>query len=290
MVINNNIVKSFVESNSKLVIKKQSSNKNIFILKYKNNVFFNDLWNPILEVCRGTLIDNDYNIISIPFTKIYNFGIEKRAPKITDETIVTAFRKINGFMAALTWHDDLIISTTGSINSDFVGYVKEFITDKYIDLCKKNKDYTFMFECVHANDPHIIEEKPGLYYLGKRKKDWNSNIEINDIEYIGNSVGCFVPEKLIIPLAELKILLKSVKHEGFVIYTNDICTKIKSPYYLINKWLARSSNKKLSLLLDKSKIDEEYYPLIDYIKENINSFSVLDEQDKLKFIKEFLGG
>jgi hypothetical protein len=36
---------------------------------------------------------------------------------------------------------------------------------------------TFMFECVHPNDPHIISEIPGMYLLGYRNLDWNSKVE-----------------------------------------------------------------------------------------------------------------
>ena len=73
-------------------------------------------------------------------------------------------------------------------------------------------------------------------------------------------------------------------------YTIDgIDAKIKSPYYLTSKWFAR--NPKTDKLMSgnfKKQIDEEYYPLIDHIQANIEEFTLLDEQARLKWVSSFL--
>ena len=108
------------EANKELVQLKATSNPDLFVLKYRRVVFFKGLWNDFLEDARGTGIDKDFNVVSRPFRKIYNYGVEALAPKIDAEEMVYAFRKINGFMVAMTWHDnDVLVSTTGSIDSDF---------------------------------------------------------------------------------------------------------------------------------------------------------------------------
>jgi hypothetical protein len=38
----------------------------------------------------------------------------------------------------------------------------------------------------------------------------------------------------------------------------------------------------------KQKIDEEYYPLLDYLSLNRETFDVLDEQGRRVFIEEYL--
>lgn len=40
------------------------------IIKYKKAVFYKNLWNEDLEQFRGLILDQDYNIVSHPFTKI----------------------------------------------------------------------------------------------------------------------------------------------------------------------------------------------------------------------------
>jgi hypothetical protein len=45
-------------------------------------VFYDNLWNDYLEECRGTIVDENFNVVSRPFTKIYNYGVEDRSPKL----------------------------------------------------------------------------------------------------------------------------------------------------------------------------------------------------------------
>ena len=134
------LLKEYVETNEHLVSMRESvAYPSLFVLKYKKKVFFDGLWNEFLEECRGTIVDKDFNVVSRPFTKIYNYGIEAKAPKLADDTVVTAYRKVNGFMAAVTWYNgDILISTTGSTDSEFVGYIKEMIdVEKYRSVCKR---------------------------------------------------------------------------------------------------------------------------------------------------------
>ena len=70
-----NELKQFVKDNPKLVRMNKTSNPNLFVLKYARSVFYNNAWNEFLENCRGTIVDDEFNIVSLPFTKIYNFGI-----------------------------------------------------------------------------------------------------------------------------------------------------------------------------------------------------------------------
>jgi hypothetical protein len=88
----------------------------------------------------------------------------------------------------------------------------------------------------------------------------------------------------------IEILAKHVKHEGFVIYgAAGVATKIKSPYYLIKKFVARNPRTDKLMRADiKQSIDEEYYPLIDAIQANIEEYTALDEQQRLEWVREFL--
>ena len=120
-------LKKFVEDNPKLVSMKPAGD-GIFVLKYKKTVFYDNLWNDYLEECRGTIVDAEFNVVSRPFTKIYNYGVEEKAPKLADDTPVTAYRKVNGFMVAMTWYNgDVLVSTTGSTDSPYVDMAKEMM-------------------------------------------------------------------------------------------------------------------------------------------------------------------
>lgn len=284
-------LKKFVEENPSLVSMKPAGD-GIFVLKYKKKVFFDDLWNEYLEECRGTIVDADFNIVTYPFTKIYNYGIEKKAPVLDDDTDIVAFRKVNGFMVAVTWHDNkLLVSTTGSTDSDYVAMAREFINEtRFAEVCSKFDRFTFMFECVHTNDPHIVPEDPGMYLLGYRFKDWGSEVQWFDISSLAASFGCFSPDEYEMTIGDLKELVKRVRHEGFVFYTEDgKSAKIKSPYYLTSKWVARNPRTDKIMREDfKKSIDEEYYPLVDAIRANITEYTAMDEQARLAWVRNQL--
>jgi hypothetical protein len=294
-------LKKYVETSG--LVNMKEAGEGIYVLKYKKKVFYDNLWNEYIAECRGSIVDKDFNLVSYPFTKIYNYGIEKEAPVLSDATIVTAYRKVNGFMVSLTWHNgDILVSTTGSTSGDFVAMAKEMMlkhsswSDWQMALMANDcRDMTFMFECVHPNDPHIVLEKPGMYLLGYREKTWGSKVGHNyDVmRDLASDLKCYLPERIHITMAELKDEAKVCKHEGFVFYTEaGVSAKIKSPYYLTSKWVARNprTDKLVDLNKDiKHNLDEEYYPLVDAIRANIVEYTAMDEQARLAWVRNFVG-
>jgi hypothetical protein len=295
--MNKEDLKQFVTDNPHLVSMKPCG-EGMFVLKYKKRVFFDNLWNDFLEECRGTIVDADFNVVSRPFTKIYNYGVEEKAPKLDKDTKVTAFRKVNGFMCAMTYcNGKLLVSTTGSTDSPYVAMAEELMGEnryKFEDHCEFYRDFTWMFECVHRDDPHIIPEKEGLYLLGWRKKEWGSQVECEPFALGTHTqvLGTHHIESTTTSMTRLEQMAKECKHEGYVFYTDDgLSAKIKSPYYLTSKWVARNprTDKIMNLQADiKQHIDEEYYPLIDAIRENIVEYTALDEQGRLAWVRNFL--
>ena len=292
--MNKEDLKKYVLENPSLVSMKPAGD-GLFVLKYKKKVFYDNLWNDYLEECRGTIVDEDFNIVQYPFTKIYNYGVEAKAPVLDPSTPITAYRKVNGFMAAITWYkDDILISTTGSTDSDYVGYIRELIAENieyYRMVCQNNSDYTYLFECCHPADPHIVSEEAGMYLLGVRKKEYGSKVELGDWMWGASFLmRCELPEAIETTVGELLTMIKECRHEGYVFYTADgISSKIKSPYYLVNKFVARCGNTDKLMRKDiKKSLDEEYYPLIDAIQENIEEFTAMDEQARLTWCRKVL--
>lgn len=294
-------IKEAYEANKDLVIRKESKNyPGLFVLKYKRNVFYNALWNSFLEEARGMVVDSEWNLVSLPFRKIYNFGIEKEAPHFDDNEMVFASRKVNGFMIACTWYNgDLLWSTTGSLDSNFIGYAKDIFNDwtteqqaTFKDRVRHNRSLTFMFECVHPMDPHIVEEKPGLYFIGGRKKNFSEDAELFE-RVVENTfwtgTGVITVETCAVRLYELKKMAAECKHEGFVFQSlsgERRSAKIKSPHYLTKKFLMRGNWQKF--LNSKRDAPEEFYPIIDYIKEvECERFFELDEIARREYIERW---
>ena len=86
-----------------LVVKKSYTEgvyKGLSVLKYHRKVFFNNLWHldeRLLE-CRGTVVDEDWNVIVLPFKKVFNLG--ENGTQVDPDRGVIIPEKINGFMAA----------------------------------------------------------------------------------------------------------------------------------------------------------------------------------------------
>jgi hypothetical protein len=296
-------LREYVRHNSRSVKMRESvAYPGLYVLKYSKQVFYKNSWDNFLEECRGAVVDENFNLIAYPFKKIYNFGIESRAPKIGFDTKVTAFRKVNGFMASVTWYNgDLLISTTGSLDSEYVEMVKQLIRQKYNyqDWClvfsrSDLRGMTFMFECCHVDDPHIVPEKEGMYLLGYRENVWGSRVQHDSfiLRELAQELGCYTPECTVTNMGRVQEMAKETTSEGYVIYTDDgVSTKIKSPYYLVNKWVARNPNtdKLVDLNRDiKHSIDEEYHGLIDHIRENIVEYTAMTEQQRLEWVRNYM--
>jgi hypothetical protein len=294
-------LKNYVKTSG--LVNMKAAGDGIFVLKYKKKVFYDNLWNKYIAECRGSIVDADFNLVSYPFTKIYNYGIEKEAPKLDKDTKVIAFRKVNGFMTAMTVHKgELLVSTTGSTDSPYVDMAKEMMATHMplIDwrLALGTADcegMTFMFECVHPNDPHIVPEKSGMYLLGARDNTWGSKIVRDPFflqEFARDTLYCYWAESVTTNLARVEQMAKECRHEGFVAYTDDgISFKIKSPYYLTSKWVARNprTDKLVDLKNDiKHNLDEEYYPLVDAIRLNIEAYTAMNEQERLDWVRNYL--
>lgn len=284
-------LQKFAEENPSLVTRKESTRyPGLFVLKYHRKVFYNNLWTSELQEMRGIVVDKDWNIVVYPFTKIFNR--HENGTDIDRDEEVTAVRKVNGFMAAVT-HDfthGYIVSTTGSLDSEYVDLAKKYVGDLYRKAIVPNT--TFLFEICDPSDPHIIEEEAGAYLIGARDTGSGEMYSESVLDNTARLLDVNRPEWKKCPFSEVVQEAKTCKHEGFVVHGKTVTLKIKSPYYLSKKFFARmSSTKLLERLANGSArqiVDEEYYPLLDYIDANKELVSSMEEQDRLIFMRKFL--
>lgn len=270
--------------------------------KYSRKVFYDALWNESDELleARGHVEDANGNTVIRPFTKIFNHG--ENNTDIDIDEMVLAVNKINGFMAAATYVPsvgEVVVSTTGSLDSPFVTFaekyinaqVKEWIREAYL---RSGKPCTYMFEICHPEDPHIVKEDEGAYLIGARYVDDDSSYFSSvdgdhelSLDLIAGEMGVRRPSWNTLRFGTVVEWAKQCKHEGYVVYGQEsrAALKIKSPYYLILKLIAR---KKDVMSLDKKRCDEEYYPLIEHIHSVEETFNALDEQGRLEYMMSWL--
>lgn len=252
------------------LVRRKDYDDGLCIFKYKPQVHWKNLWNvsPALLRARGIVFRKDGLQINDPLPKLFYLG--ENGTKVDRDKIVLAERKVNGFYANVFLHNgQRRVSTTGTLDSDYVKMAEELLSQVSLGH----------YEVVHPNDPHIIPELPGVYSLG--------------IDEHGDNR----PEILTARLSDIVNFTKKVKHEGFVIYDpktlRPLC-KIKSPYYLGLKLMARMKEVKITedMARDtlRTRMDEEYYPLIDHIYDvyGVHKFAAMQEQERLEMMRDFL--
>lgn len=286
------------------------------VLKYARSVFYENRFDDALLEMRGLVLDMHDQIIVRPFKKVFNYSerIAKnsRYPlEIGDQHLVDAVVKVNGFLGCATYvqladgHPScgaafdrrVLYSTTGSLDSGFAD-MTEAHCRRYEALFRAYPNHTFLFEITDENDVHIIREDFGETLIGitdVMSGRQFSERELDDIAArFGAEHGIVLKRPSVvtgITFGELKRQLKTVEHEGFMVFdaaSGEMLFKLKSPYYLIAKFFGRSTESNLAAKLDKRRVDEEYYPLIDHIRAHEAEFSRLEELDKIAFIQRFL--
>ena len=259
---------------------------------------------------RGIVLDPHNQIIIRPFNKVFNYSeriaANSRYPiAIPDNHRINAVVKVNGFLGCCTFvqlpehhpshgadfDQQTLYSTTGSLDSDFAKLVQSHCAP-YQALFEAYPNHTFMFEITDPSDVHIIQETFGETLIGIRNVATGEQFSEAQLDQIAQQHGIARPQTISnITFGELKALLKTVEHEGFMVFdaaTGEMLFKLKSPYYLISKFLGRSNAGNIGRKLDKRHVDEEYYPLIDHIREHQATFNAMSEHEKIAFIQAFL--
>lgn len=241
----------------KLAVEKIDGNLSTF--KYARKVHFGNLWDkvPYMKEIRGIVYDNQTGeLVQAPPQKSFNYLENGHWNDVPLDTPVTAYKKYNGFMACATMHKgELVVSTTGTTNSDYAKWAREEISktphSKYLSAFE-----TDLFEIIVPQDPHIISEDFGAIALGIRNRYHGR------FEAVGTEICTTVNDLLKI--------IQDVKHEGFMVYTHEgRCCKLKSPYYLGKKFIMRSNAQMVESMYNadqglrySSKLDARWVPVV----------------------------
>lgn len=232
-----------------LAKKKINEELGLVTYKYAKKVMYDYLWDkhPELLYCRGHVYDmNTGRLVIAAPKKSFNYlenGTWKDKPL---DTPVSIYKKYNGFMACATMHDGkLLVSTTGNTSGQYVEWAKGYIQNYYNAERDRYGSWvmphgiTDLFEIIHPEDPHIVHEEVGAVFLG-----WTSMSNPYKFEPALDEAG----NAQFTSLGEALEIVKTVKHEGFMVYdeiTGEVC-KLKSPYYVGKKKLMRANAKSVA--------------------------------------------
>lgn len=260
------------------------------VKKYSREVFFDNLWNehPECVKARGAVFHGDRQVV-FPMDKCFNYKENDVGLDMPLDTKVWAYKKLNGFMFNATFDDKIgwIFSTTGDAvvgnnptQNKFLNWGREYFLSKdfikkYFNTCEAlghRKNVTCTFEACHPEDVHIIVEEYGMHPLC---------LQVDGVSHPIVEVGFAEGDVVVCTLGELLEKVKTVKHEGFMVYDESgLKFKLKSPYYLAKKWLQRGGYDKVWSDRYKQRLDEEYYPIVEWLRGNFS-------KDQWKDMTEF---
>ncbi len=279
-----------------LVVKKtytEGTYRGLSVLKYHRKVFYNNLWNldeRLLE-CRGTVVDEDWNVVVLPFKKVFNLG--ENGVQVDPEREVIIPDKINGFMAAATMTKKygLIISTTGSLDSDYVKLARKWIEKGAPERMFTGR--TYLFEICDKSDPHIVEEDEGAYLIGQRLIPDGLLCEEGSVDFESKILNYKRPSWKVIKFKDIP----ETKKEGFMVRcskTQEVLCKLKSPHYLSKKALQRCGKNKAKRIFRDTEnfrklLDEEFYGILNKIVDTFTEEEYLNltEQQRRTWIERY---
>jgi predicted kinase len=286
----------------------------LHIYKYTKPVFYKNLWhkNEFLTKMRGLVLDSAGDIVQHPFTKVFNYKENDIGLDIPDNKLVYEVEKLNGFLGCITKHpfikNELLVTTTGSFNSDFVNYIKYFIgpksKGKLLKYLSKN-NLTLMFEVIHPEDPHIIKYENnmmGLHLIGARGKS-EDDLELTEeeLDVIGEELGLRRAKWSIKTFKEVRENVVKSQLEGFMVRDAEnkeqkTLLKFKTPFYLTTKFIGRLSENNIKFMFSnveafkKQKLDEEFFVIADLIVEkfDVENFINFSKEKRTRVVRELI--
>lgn len=287
-------LKVWVETHPKLVkVGLSKRYPDLRILKYSQRCNFENLWDYAAIEMRGLVVNEDWNVIVHPFTKMnYESAALGSVPATTfkEEELLLVTRKYNGFMGAVTNTRKYgpIYSTTGSLDSNYCDMLREnFPEEKARNL---PMGHTFMFEICDSRDPHVIPERLGAQPLAFR--DRTSHCMFLDATHEGH----------LWTASQLRFNLKTCRHEGYVACNYDAhrketarlpLVKFKSNYYSIVKAVGRCNADNFARMVNDIKamaykFGPELMSVYEAIRDNQQSLKALPELERMQQLRNIL--
>ncbi len=239
-------LKAWLSANQTLVrIASSEDYPDLQVVKYSHHCLFKNKWDYAAIEMRGLVIDNDYNIVAHPLTKMSYPGEplgDVPAVVLKDEDKIDCYRKVNGFMASvtITKNHGIVYSTTGTLDSKYAKLIPRYLPEEHV-LDTQHHEYTCVYEIVDPDDPHIVVEEPGVTFLGMRAV------------YAGSP---WIPNRNLLVATDTWANVKKMMHysrlEGLVCrHNNGRWFKTKSRFYTIIKKFGRASPTMVSGFLGR---------------------------------------
>lgn len=200
------------------------------ILNYTEKCAYEKNWNPTTLMCRGLVIDGEYNIVARPWEKFFNYG-EVGAADIQLGDLVHVTDKVDGSLGILIPGHD-IVATRGSFESEQAIHATKLYQERYAGKWDRDPDITYLFEIVYPENRIVLDygDQDDLVLLGGVDTDsgaqWTLDLlhewtwrTTRDFGYMTLAVALAMPprsnaEGIVVQSADDRLL--KIKQEDYV--------------------------------------------------------------------------
>jgi RNA ligase len=150
------------------IYKRKHPTENLYILNYSPKTQIESFWNDLTMMCRGLIVDGDYNIVERPFKKFFTLS-QLDNPKLAHykDSIISRldkqlliYEKVDGILCIPYFIDDIpYIATRGSFTSPQSELATYLINNelKHQFEYPFNKECTYLFELVHPDARIVVD-------------------------------------------------------------------------------------------------------------------------------------
>lgn len=258
------------------------------LYKYTEKTTFEGNWNDLTLMCRGLVLDEDYNIVANCIPKFFNYEELGRqtVPSINFNQPFTATRKEDGSLIQMfMYNGELVITSSGGFENDYTRKAEELLTSKYDYLwffILQTWGVNFIFEMITPLTRVVVDygNREELRLITVRERS-GVEMDISRDFYMSRGVD-LVPIAHFNSIEEL-IREKSGKYkniEGYVLkFADGSRVKFKfDEYFILHKTIAHVSKKFVWESLSKG-IDLNLENIPDETFEQIRVWSAELQED-----------
>jgi hypothetical protein len=279
--------------------------QDLFIYNYSPKTQYERVWNDVTLMCRGLVLDADYNIVARPFMKFFNLGeIENQ---VVPNEAFEVYEKLDGSLGIMYFVDNqAFIATRGSFTSDQAVKANTILQEKYAKIvqntverseiphtCGKgplDKTKTYLFEIIYPENRIVV--------------DYGATEDLILTAIVDNETGLDLPlldvgfplVKQYHGIHDIHILhtLEETNREGFIIkYKSGLRYKVKFEEYMrihrivtqvsnIHIWEYLSAGMPFDEILDR--VPDEFYDWVKKTRADLNmQFAAIENQCESDF-------
>ena len=292
MKMNIELLKEMIEKG--YVMAQKHPLHNLWIYNYSQFAQYEGLWNDVTMMCRGLILDENYNIVARPFKKFFN--IEEHSPNDIPNLPFEAFMKLDGSLGILYFYDGKpYIASRGSFNSEQSNFATKLLYEKYSHSFNKlSNKRTYLFEIIYPENRIVVDYKGLEDIILLAIIDNESGNDI-DFPHLDNYLGFKTVKKYdgIKDISKIRELGND-NEEGFVVkFSNNFRVKIKLAEYLrlhrlitqisnVDIWEHLRNGNSMSEILDR--VPDEFFEWVKKIECDLtNQYNEIVEECNKNF-------